>query len=108
MKKLKGTKHEVQFFFSHRSGANVANMNHPLFLCFFAFCFWSVCRTSGKVHRHPVIYIPGDGGSRIEAIIDKEKVMRYLLGFYGDYHISRTGKVLILSTSVIDMRFSGT
>ena len=49
-------------------------MNSLLFCFFTAVCFCFLCRTSGKVHRHPVIYIPGDGGSRIEGKIDKEKV----------------------------------
>ena len=38
------------------------------------FCFVLTDRTLGTRRRHPVIYIPGDGGSRLEAKLNKPKV----------------------------------
>ena len=46
---------------------------------FSLFYLWILClalggRSTGVRRRHPVIYIPGDGGSTLEAKLDKPQV----------------------------------
>ena len=57
---------------------NSAMGKYTVFSIFLFICFWCMDFGLAARRRHPVIYIPGDGGSILEARLSPSKVRRHI------------------------------